>query len=69
MVHSALRTFQQLQAAPRTIRAVDELRAAGEQVAVNAAELAALTPQQIQIASMAASGMTDRQIRARVFLS
>ena len=69
VLNAALRTFQQLHAVPWVIQTVDVMRASGEQVAVNAAELADLTEQQIRIAGMAASGMTNRQIGAELFLS
>ncbi|MCW2141719.1 regulatory protein, luxR family [Actinoplanes cyaneus] len=69
MLNTALRTFRQLHAAPWVTRTIEELRASGERVPVNAAELAGLTQQQIQIAGMAAKGMTNRQIGAELFLS
>ncbi|MFC0437412.1 LuxR family transcriptional regulator [Kutzneria buriramensis] len=67
-LRSALDTFDQLGAEPWSARAATELRAAGEPVAQqNTASL--LTPQEQEIAELAASGLTNKQIGERLFLS
>lgn len=62
--------FDRLGALPWGERARRELRAAGEssQQAVRGAA-AVLSPQELQIATLAASGLTNRQIAGRLFLS
>jgi DNA-binding CsgD family transcriptional regulator len=63
-------TFERLQAHPWTARASSELRATGlSQVEAHAQGLASLTPQQRQIARLAAAGLTNKQIGERLFLS
>jgi DNA-binding CsgD family transcriptional regulator len=66
----ARETFAALGALPWAERAGQELRAAGE---VHQKRLAAsweqLTPQELQIATLAAEGLTNRQIGERLFLS
>jgi DNA-binding NarL/FixJ family response regulator len=46
-----------------------ELRASGETVRQAADACASLSPQELQIAMMAAQGLTNRQIAAQLFLS
>ncbi|MGP4045836.1 AAA family ATPase [Streptomyces sp. 2A115] len=72
LLSAALEVFDGLGARPWTERTLAELRAAG----VNAtstpdrsAGLAELTPQQLQIARLAAAGLTNREIGERIFLS
>ncbi|NJP35332.1 helix-turn-helix transcriptional regulator [Micromonospora thermarum] len=66
----ALETFQRLGADPWVERATAELRATGLAVPTGRAiYLAVLTPQQQQIAILAAQGMTNKQIGARLALS
>lgn len=67
---SALETFERLGARPWAQRAASELRAAG-QVRQRASESGgdALTPQERQIALLAASGLTNKQIGQQLFLS
>ncbi|MFF5497433.1 AAA family ATPase [Streptomyces aquilus] len=63
-------TFVRLDARPWTARAAAELRAAG--VALTPADsdaVADLTPQELQIARLAAEGLTNRDIGARLYLS
>jgi DNA-binding CsgD family transcriptional regulator len=63
-------TFQRLGARPWTTRAYDELRAAGLTPGPGqAGGPASLTPQQRQIAHLAAAGLTNKQIGERLYLS
>ncbi|MFJ3672541.1 ATP-binding protein [Streptomyces sp. NPDC090106] len=66
----ALEAFQRLGAKPWAARAAAELRASG-QSAPNAARPGpvALTAQELQIATLAATGLTNKQIAERLFLS
>ena len=71
-LRSALEVFQRLGAATWEHRAVSELRASGD--SKGSAErdcdpLSLLTPQELQVARLAASGMTNRDIGAQLFLS
>ncbi len=70
-LETALNVFQKLGAAPWAARAELELRAAGAAARTpsGARGTAALTPQELQIARLAASGMTNKQIAERLFLS
>ncbi|MEV7140409.1 ATP-binding protein [Streptomyces tauricus] len=72
LLSAALEVFENLGARPWTDRTLAELRAAG----VNAtstpgqeSDLSELTPQQLQIARLAAAGLTNREIGERIFLS
>ncbi|MEV5831345.1 AAA family ATPase [Spirillospora sp. NPDC052242] len=72
VLHAALERFERLGAAPWAERARTELRAAGESLGDGAApdDLAArLTPQELQVVRMAATGMSNREIGAQLFLS
>ncbi|GAA3467413.1 helix-turn-helix transcriptional regulator [Nonomuraea roseola] len=67
---AALDTFRSLDARPWTARAHTELRATGLSHGQGvAAGLASLTPQQREIAMLAAQGLTNKQIGQRLFLS
>jgi DNA-binding NarL/FixJ family response regulator len=70
-LHAALRTFQSLGAQPWADRAHTELTATGAPAPQPAAPdvLAALTPQELQIARLAARGLPNRDIAAQLFLS
>jgi DNA-binding CsgD family transcriptional regulator len=75
-LHAALEAFERLGAAPWAERARAELRAAGENFAAgqdDAAfrdDLAArLTPQELQVTRLAATGLSNREIGAQLFLS
>jgi DNA-binding CsgD family transcriptional regulator len=62
--------FDALGAAPWSERARRELRAAGETSRPPAGHvLDALTPQELQIAELAASGLSNKEIGARLYLS
>ncbi|MFK0112664.1 ATP-binding protein [Streptomyces sp. NPDC091217] len=67
---TALDTFESLGARPWAARAGNELRATGLSVgSAGATGLASLTPQQREIAMLAAAGLTNKQIGERLFLS
>ncbi|MET8829494.1 AAA family ATPase [Streptomyces sp. NPDC004610] len=69
---AALSTFQRLGAEPWSARAASELRATGVAVRTTgpgAERLALLTPQEQQVAQLAATGLTNKQIAAQLFLS
>jgi DNA-binding CsgD family transcriptional regulator len=65
----AAEIFDRLGATPWADRANGELRATGITVARSDTGLASLTPQQRQIALLAAAGHTNKEIAARLFLS
>ena len=67
---AALDTFHRLGAVPWAARAGNELRATGQAVGHLAATgPASLTPQQREIATLAAAGLTNKQIGERLYLS
>ncbi len=67
---AALDTFQRLGAAPWTARAGSELRATGLTIGhLVGTGPASLTPQQREIAALAAAGLTNKQIGERLYLS
>ncbi|MGW1006113.1 helix-turn-helix transcriptional regulator [Streptomyces sp. NPDC002520] len=67
---AALECFERLDARPWTERTAAERRAAGAPAATTAASPASeLTPQERQIAELAATGLTNRDIGARLYLS
>jgi DNA-binding CsgD family transcriptional regulator len=73
VLRAALERFEQAGAVPWADRARAELRAAGEKAQVPAAARATdaspLTPQELQVVRLAATGATNRDIAARLFLS
>ncbi|MEU1729281.1 AAA family ATPase [Nonomuraea sp. NPDC005692] len=70
-LREALERFERLGAAPWAEHARAELRAAGESsVPTATADAAAqLTPQELQVVRLAATGATNKEIAARLFLS
>ena len=70
-LRSALATFDVLGAAEWARQARAGLRAAGEQIPVAEAEAAAstMTPQEMQIARLAATGLSNREIGQQLYLS
>ncbi|WP_162562749.1 response regulator transcription factor, partial [Mycolicibacterium conceptionense] len=68
----ALATFDSAGAAMFTDRAAAELRAAGVNAAASSSKngpAAMLTSQELQIAQMAASGLSNREIADRIYVS
>ena len=63
--------FERLGALPWAGRAAAELRAAGHAPASTSTDGSAelLTPQELEIASLAAAGLTNKQIGERLYLS
>ncbi|MER6526177.1 AAA family ATPase [Streptomyces sp. NPDC001508] len=68
-LNAALECFQRLDARPWTDRTAAELRAAGAPAATAATPASELTAQERQIAELAAQGLTNRDIAARLYLS
>jgi DNA-binding CsgD family transcriptional regulator len=68
-LQAALAAFEKLGAAPWIARAGRELRATGQTRMSSGTLAAALTPQELQIARLAASGLTNKQIAERLYLS
>lgn len=69
-LRSALVHFEHAGAVPWAEQARAELRAAGESTPPRAGDLfAALTPQELQIVRLAATGATNKEIGAQLFLS
>jgi DNA-binding CsgD family transcriptional regulator len=71
-LRTALTLFERTGAAPWAERARAELRAAGEPAAAGAPapdRLSLLTPQELQVVRLAASGATNRDIAAQLFIS
>jgi DNA-binding CsgD family transcriptional regulator len=67
---AALSTFEALGAGPWAIRAGNELRASGlAAVRADGYRIATLTAQEHQVAALAASGLTNKQIGERLYLS
>ncbi|MER6176741.1 LuxR family transcriptional regulator [Streptosporangium sp. NPDC001681] len=67
---NALYAFQRLEARPWAQRAASELRATGQSIGHLAPTgPGSLTPQQREIAELAAAGLTNKQIGERLFLS
>ncbi|MGW1887650.1 helix-turn-helix transcriptional regulator [Streptomyces sp. NPDC001970] len=69
---AALSTFERLGAAPWSARAANELRASGipiRTVVPGADPRSHLTPQERQVTQLAATGLTNKQIAAQLFLS
>lgn len=68
-LRAAVAAFDQIGAAPWSERAAAELRAAGVSTGSSPQAPAELTAQELQIAQLAASGLSNREIGQRMFLS
>lgn len=68
-LQEALAAFRTLGAAPWAARAERELRAAGLAAVPVSRAASVLTAQELQIARLAASGLTNKEIAARLYLS
>ena len=69
-LHRALEAFEQFPAPLWAQRCREELRASGERLAdAQPSGRHVLTPQELRIGSLAASGLTNREIAERLFLS
>ena len=68
-LQAALVAFRTLGAEPWTTRAERELRATGLASAQSGVQISALTAQELQIAGLAASGLTNKEIAAKLYLS
>jgi DNA-binding CsgD family transcriptional regulator len=69
-LRSAADGFEAVGAVPWSERAREELRASGETIRHHAPERRdELSPQEMQIAELAAEGLSNRQIAARLFVS
>ncbi|MEV4246106.1 LuxR C-terminal-related transcriptional regulator [Streptosporangium canum] len=69
-LRTALELFERVGAAPWADHARAELRAAGETVAQAGPDVTALlSPQELQVVRLAATGATNREIAAQLFLS
>jgi DNA-binding NarL/FixJ family response regulator len=66
---AALGTFQRLGAQPWAVRASNELSASGAPTGKPNHNADSLTPQQRQIADLAAAGLSNKDIGTRLFLS
>jgi DNA-binding NarL/FixJ family response regulator len=69
---AALRAFERLQAHPWVVRAGNELRATGQAptpVQTQRKTFETLTVQEFEIATLAATGLTNKQIGERLHLS
>jgi DNA-binding CsgD family transcriptional regulator len=70
-LRAALETFERLEATPWADRTRNELRAAGEIAArrTSGDPFRRLTPQELQVVRLAATGATNREIAGQLFLS
>jgi DNA-binding CsgD family transcriptional regulator len=68
-LRTACETFQQLGAAPWAYRAERELRASGLEAPREGRGVVQLTAQELEIAQLAASGLTNKEIGARLLMS
>jgi DNA-binding CsgD family transcriptional regulator len=69
-LRAALDTFVRLQAHPWADRAAQELRATGQtKPRADLRQRYSLTPQELEIATLAATGLSNKEIGARLFMS
>ncbi|UQX04819.1 helix-turn-helix transcriptional regulator [Streptomyces sp. RerS4] len=69
VLHAAYRTFRELRASPWAEQCLDELRAAGRLPLAPAPGPCALTAQELRIARLVATGMTNKEVGAALRLS
>jgi len=70
LLRAALRTFEDLDAAPWLERAMQELRASGETARRReSSKVADLTAQELQVSRFVAQGLSNRDVAAQLFLS
>jgi DNA-binding CsgD family transcriptional regulator len=69
LLRAAAGTFDALGATPWAERARQELRASGESLRAPDDAIGRLTPQEQQIAQLAAEGLSNREVAERLFLS
>jgi len=68
-LRAALAAFEELGAASWAARATNELPATGERIARRPPDSTQLTPQEQQIARLVATGISNREVAATLFLS
>jgi len=68
-LRAALAVFDDLDARPWAERARQELRASGETARRRDADGPALTPQELQVATLVAQGMPNRDVAGQLFVS
>ena len=69
-LRAALETFERLRARPWAARAAQELRATGQsKPRADQSHRYELTSQELEIATLAAKGLTNKQIGERLFMS
>ena len=68
-LRTAARIFDELAAAGWAVRARQELRASGESARRGYEADAELTPQELQVASIVAAGMSNKDVAKRLFIS
>lgn len=66
---AAMEIFERLDAVPWTIRARNELRATGESVRRHDDGAVRLTPQELQVAQLVATGASTKAVAAQLYLS
>ena len=70
-LRAALALFERMRCAPWVERAESELRASGETLRARGpgSPVDELTPQELQVATLAAAGLSNKEAAARLFLS
>jgi len=69
-LRQALETFGDLRAVPLTARATAELRASGETARKrDPSTLVALTPMELKVAQLVASGLSNKDVAAQIWVS
>ena len=70
-LRAALELFERMRCAPWVERTESELRTSGETLRARGLDAPAdvLTPQELQVAKLAAAGLSNKEVAARLFLS